>query len=76
MDRMSVCDERNNNIILKKGTSQKRTVIYEAIPLSQSKFLRRHGLDRIENSVSFTVNLHRRKASFGFHPLLLPLSVV
>ena len=67
---MSVCDERNNNIILKKVHLKKVQIITFSWPKTKAN------AKRIENSVSFTVNLHRRKASFGFHPLLLPLSVV
>ena len=70
MDRMSVCDERNNNIILKKVHLKKVQMFTFSWPKIKAN------AKRIENSVSFTVNLHRRKASFGFHPLLLPLSVV
>ena len=70
MDRMSVCDERNNNIILKKVHLKKVQMFTFSWPKTKAN------ANRIENSASFTVNLHRRKASFGFHPLLLPLSVV
>ena len=70
MDKMSVCDERNNNIILKKGTSQKGTVIYEAIPLSQSKCLRFHGLKPKQTQTELKTQLHLPSTYIDVKPLL------